>query len=42
MNCQEHNYFHPSPFLLKEKLGYIKGEIQISDLYGFSALEFFQ
>lgn len=41
MNCQEH-YYPPPPFLLKEKLGYIKGEIQISDLYGFSALEFFQ
>lgn len=29
-------------FLLKAKLGYIKDEIQISDLYGFTGLEFFQ
>lgn len=44
MNCQEHNYYYyclSLLFLFKAKLGYIKGQIQILDLYGISGLEGF-
>lgn len=44
MNCQERNYYYyclSLLFLFKAKLGYIKGQIQILDLYGISGLEGF-
>lgn len=44
MNYQEHNYYyyHLSVFLFRAKLGYIKGQIQILDLYSIFDLGFFQ
>lgn len=37
MNCQEHNYYYYySLSLFKTELGYIKGQIQILDIYDVS------
>lgn len=44
MNYQEHNYYYYrlSVFLFRAKSGYIKGQIQILDLYSNFGLGCFQ